>query len=135
MTTPELIQRYFTCLDREDWEQMRTLWDPAGRMRAVGARERVGREEVLRYFSRLFAPWPSHSDTPTRVVIAESVVTVEVRFDGVTPHGKSVSFEAVDVFDIANGVITALSNWYDIDYARRELADVHSPSDSAGDPL
>jgi ketosteroid isomerase-like protein len=117
------VREYFRCLDAEDWEGMRRIWHPAGELRAVGARPRRGRDEVLRYFSRLFAPWPSHRDVPTRIVAAGDVVTAEVRFEGVTPAGRSVTFDAVDVFDLEDGLIRALSNWYDLDYARRMLAE------------
>ena len=121
MTNEAVIARYFACLDAEDWDAMRELWHEDGELRAVGARPRAGRDAVLRYFGRLFAPWPRHTDIPTRVIVAGDVVTAEVRFEGTTPHGDTVAFEAVDVFDLEEGRIRKLSNWYDLDYVRRAL--------------
>ncbi len=119
----QVVAEYFVCLDTENWERMTELWHPDASLRAVGARPRSGRGEVIGYFSRLFRPWPQHRDVPTRIVVADNVVTAEVRFEGITPGGRAVTFEAVDVFDLDDGRIRALSNWYDIDFVRRSLAE------------
>jgi ketosteroid isomerase-like protein len=122
-TMRDVVLRYFQCLDTEDWTQMRELWCDDGRLRAVGARPRDGADAVIGYFSKLFDPWPSHEDKPVRLVVSEPDQTVlaEVVFTGTTPGGRDVRFDAVDVFDFADGCIAKLSNWYDIDFARRSL--------------
>ena len=119
----DVVLRYFHCLDAEDWVHMRALWTSDGRLRAVGARPRDGIDAVIGYFSKLFDPWPSHEDKPVRLVVSEPDQTVlaEVVFTGTTPAGRAVRFDAVDVFDFADGRIAKLSNWYDIDFARRSL--------------
>jgi ketosteroid isomerase-like protein len=118
------VMRYFRCLDTEDWDGMRRIWRPDGTLRAVGARPRDGLDEVIGYFSKLFDPWPEHVDRPTRVLVFEEEGTVlaEVTFTGRTGDGREVSFDAVDVFDLVGGQIQRLSNWYDVDYARRVTA-------------
>lgn len=121
MSAEATIRDYFRCLDEEDWTGMETLWTEDGKLRAVGARPRHGREEVLGFFAKLFTPWREHEDRPTRIVIAGDVVTAEVLFTGTTVDGREVSFEAVDVFDLRAGRIAALSNWYDIALARKAL--------------
>jgi ketosteroid isomerase-like protein len=122
MTTEETIRDYFRCLDEEDWEGMRRLWTDDGALRAVGARPRSGREEVLGFFEKLFDPWREHEDRPVRIVVAGDVVTADVLFLGTTTDGREVSFEAVDVFDLRDGQIAKMSNWYDIALARKALA-------------
>jgi ketosteroid isomerase-like protein len=119
-----VVLRYFRCLDTEDWDGMRRLWRDDGRLRAVGARPRDGVDEVIGYFSKLFTPWPAHEDRPVRLIISEQDQTVlaEVEFTGRTADGRDVRFDAVDVFDFVDGRIAKLSNWYDIDYARRSIA-------------
>jgi ketosteroid isomerase-like protein len=116
--------RYFNCLDTEDWAAMADLWTPDGQLRAVGARPRDDRDGVIEYFSKLFDPWPAHRDHPERLIISEpdETVVAEVTFTGTTPDGRDVRFEAIDVFDFESGRIRKLTNWYDIDYARRSLA-------------
>lgn len=121
MAAEDVVRRYFACLNTEDWEGMAAIWRTDGELRAVGARPRKGRDDVVGYFSKLFTPWAVHRDEPTRIVVAGDVVTAEVLFTGTTPGGHDVSFDAVDVFDILNGQIARMSNWYDIALARREL--------------
>jgi hypothetical protein len=50
------------------------------------------------------------------------VVVAEVTFTGVTADAREISFDAVDVFDLHDGLIRRLTNWYDIAYARSALA-------------
>jgi ketosteroid isomerase-like protein len=118
------VLRYFECLNTEDWIGMREIWHEECSLRAVGARPRDDREEMIGYFSKLFTPWPEHDDRPTRLVVSEhdGTVLAEVTFTGVTPSGQTVVFEAIDVFDLVDGRIKKLTNWYDIDYARKSLA-------------
>lgn len=122
MTNEEVVRRYFACLDSEDWDGMREIWHADGELRAVGARPRSGVEEVIGYFSNVFSPWPTHQDAPTRLIVAGDTITAEVLFTGRAHDGREVSFEAIDLFDLRDGRIARLSNWYDIAYARRVLA-------------
>jgi fatty-acyl-CoA synthase len=117
----DVVLAYFVCLDTEDWERMRTLWHPEAELRAVAARPRNGLDEVIAYFSKLFRPWPRHTDRPTRVLNCGDTFVVEVTFTGTTPDGTDVSFDAVDVFDLEDGLIRRMSNWYDVAYARSVL--------------
>jgi ketosteroid isomerase-like protein len=121
MEAEEILARYFECLNKESWDRMAEIWHEDCHLRAVGARPRRGRDEVVEFFSRLFRPWVKHEDMPTRTIIAGDVATVEVKFTGATHDGRVVAFEAVDVFDIQDGRIRSLSNWYDIDFVRSEL--------------
>jgi ketosteroid isomerase-like protein len=117
-----VVHAYFRCLNTEAWDKLAGLWHEDGELRAVGARPRQGRDEVLAFFHRLFDPWRAHLDEPTRVVVAGDVVVAEVRFTGTTHQGREVGFDAVDVIDLRDGRVCRLTNWYDLDYVRRELA-------------
>jgi ketosteroid isomerase-like protein len=128
MNNHEVVRRYFRCLDEEDWETMGTLWHEDSELMATGARPRRGREEVLGYFSKLFVPWPAHADTPTRMIESGSTIVAEVTFTGRTADGREVSFDAVDIFDCEDGRIRRMTNWYDVAYARRLLAESPSPA-------
>jgi ketosteroid isomerase-like protein len=120
------VRSYFACLDSEDWARMRTLWHADAELRAVGARPRQGVDEVIGYFSNLFTPWPKHEDRPMRLLDSGDTIVVEITFFGTTPDGRDVSFDAVDVFDLRDGRIVKLTNWYDIAYARKVLAEAPS---------
>lgn len=127
----QVVRRYFVCLDTEDWDTMRTLWNSDSEMRAVGARPRRGVDDVIDYFSKLFTPWPRHVDAPTRLIAGQDTIVAEVTFTGTTPEGREVSFDAIDVFDLVDGRIQKLTNWYDIAYARAVLranGSAHAPA-------
>jgi ketosteroid isomerase-like protein len=122
----EQVARYFEYLNGDRWDEMQTLWTEDAELRAVGARPRSGRDDVLGYFRKVFQPWPDHDDTPTRLVVSvpDRTVLAEVVFTGRTQSGREVRFDAIDVFDFAeDGRIRRWSNWYDVDYARRMIAD------------
>jgi ketosteroid isomerase-like protein len=127
-TRPEVmravVMRYFDCLNVEDWEGMADVWADECRLDAVGARPRVDREGVLDYFQKIFEPWPTHRDEPTRVIVSadSQAVVAEVTFAGTTGDGREITFDAVDVFDLDGGRIRSLSSWYDIDRVRRALS-------------
>jgi ketosteroid isomerase-like protein len=123
MTNDEVIARYFHCMDREDWDGMREIWHEDAVMRATGARTREGREQIIDLLSKLFVPWAQHTDAPTRTIPAGDTVTVEITFTGTTHDGRRATFDAVDVFDLRDGRIAKLSNWYDIAYVRKLLAE------------
>lgn len=118
---PAAVRDYFDALNAEDFEALERAWSRAGELRAVGSRPRQGIEEVMAYFRPLFAPWAEHRDQPTRVIGEGDAVVVEVRFTGRTEAGRELIFDAVDVFDLRDGVIARLSTWYDLAWLRRQL--------------
>jgi ketosteroid isomerase-like protein len=128
MTNEQVVRRYFECIDREDWAGLRQLFAPSASLSAVGARSRTGLDEIVDYYERALGPWTHHSDVPTRLIAAGDTFTVEVKFTGETPDGRTVTFDAVDIFDLCDGSIVAFSSWYDTDYARRALTMTERPA-------
>lgn len=119
--TPKAITEYFRCVNAEDWEAFADLWTEDAELVAIGARTRRGRDAVLSYYAKVFDPWAEHHDEPTRILVADAAVTVEVSFRGTTLEGVDVAFDAIDLFDLVDGRIARLSNWYDILAARRAV--------------
>lgn len=119
--TPAVVAAYFESLNAEDFDRLETLWTDDATLRAVGQPSRHGREQVIDYFSPLFRTWMEHVDTPTRVITSGDVAVVEVSFTGTTTSGKRLTFDAVDVFDLSDDRIAALSTWYDLHWLVRQL--------------
>jgi ketosteroid isomerase-like protein len=119
--SPECVRAYFDAINAEDFERLADVWTPTAELRAVGARPRHGREEITAYFRGAFSPWASHLDRPTRVILAEDVVVTEIEFKGVTHDGKELVFDALDVFDLTDGLIARLTTWYDLAWVRSQL--------------
>jgi ketosteroid isomerase-like protein len=119
--TPAPVREYFEALNAEDFPRLERAWAADGELRAVGSRPRRGIEEVMAYFHPLFEPWAEHLDQPTRTIVSGDVVVVEIRFTGRTHGGRELSFDAVDVFDLAGGAIARLTTWYDLAWVRKQL--------------
>ena len=119
--SPACVRAYFEAINAEDFERLAGLWIPAAELRAVGARPRHGREEIISYFRAVFGPWATHVDRPTRAVVADDVVVTEIEFRGVTHDGKELVFDALDVFDLVDGLIARLTTWYDLAWVRSQL--------------
>jgi ketosteroid isomerase-like protein len=117
----EGIEAYFAAINSENWDGLAELWDQDAEWRAVGARPRHGKEDVLTYYPRALALYPEHHDDPTRIIEDGDTIVVEISFTGVTPEGKPVTFEAVDVFDFKDGLIRTFSSWFDMDLLRAQL--------------
>jgi ketosteroid isomerase-like protein len=113
--TPDPVERYFAAVNAEDWAAIRDVFAPDAELRTVGAPTRRGVDEIAAHFPAVLAALPVHHDEPTRVVVAGTVVTVEIRFEGRTAAGAPVAFDAVDVFDLTpdGTAIAKLSTWYD----------------------
>lgn len=118
---PAAVKAFFAALNAEDWPRMEATWGASGELRAVGARPRQGRDDIMTYYHGLFGPWPEHHDQPTRVIAAGDAVVVEVEFTGTTTSGKQIRFDAVDVFDLRDGVIQRMTSWYDLAWVRGQL--------------
>lgn len=121
MSNREALETYFASMNAERWDDFTTVWATDAYLKAVGAREREGVDRIVAFYRGLFAPWSTHVDTPTRVIGHGDTLAVEVVFTGVSRQGRSIEFEAVDVFDFEDGRITRLTNWYDLNHVRRLL--------------
>jgi ketosteroid isomerase-like protein len=118
----EVIASYFQHLNGDEPDLLSALWAPDGKLLPVGARPRVGRDEVRDYYERLFTPWQTHLDSPTRIFSGPPGATVvEVVFTGRAGNGVDVEFDAIDVFDIRDGQIVRLRTLYDLVHVRKSL--------------
>lgn len=118
---PDLIGAYFAAVNAEDWAGMADLWEPGAELTATGTRPRHGREDILAYYSKILVGYAEHEDRPGRRITDGSTVVVEIRFTGRTTDGRLVSFDAIDVFDLAGSRIRKLSTWYDTAAVNRQV--------------
>ncbi|MGD0245198.1 MAG: nuclear transport factor 2 family protein [Streptosporangiaceae bacterium] len=107
------VSAYFDAVNAEDWDALAGLWAPDAELYPAGARPRQGREAIGAFYPRLLAAWAEHTDRPVRRITEADTVVVEISFTGTTHEGRSVAFDAVDVFDLAGPLIRRLSIWYD----------------------
>ncbi len=112
-TPLETVEGYFAALNAEDWDLMASVLHPDIDLVPTGSRPRTGSDACIAFFQKVFERFPVHDDGPTRFICDGNTVVVEIAFTGATPDGLQVAFDAVDVFDVVNGRITRLSQWFD----------------------
>lgn len=120
-SVPEALTTYFDSINNEDWDRLATVWQDDAELIPVGARTRRGKDEIVKFYPKTLAPWKEHLDDPTRVIVAGDTVTAEIHFTGKSADGVEVEFDAVDVFDLVDGRIQRLTNWYDVAAVRALL--------------
>jgi ketosteroid isomerase-like protein len=108
-----VVEAYFAAINADRFADLAPLWHADGELHAVGAPARIGRHAVLGHFPAVLAGYTRHHDLVTRWIEAGDTLVTEIRFSGELADGRPVDFDAVDVFDLADGLITRLSSWYD----------------------
>ena len=109
----ETVRAYFVALNDENWDLMASVLHPELALIPSGSRPRIGADKAIAMFQKIFQRFPVHQDNPTRFICDDNTVVVEITFNGATQDGQEVSFDAVDIFDVENGRITRLSQWFD----------------------
>ena len=128
------IRAYFEGINAERYDQVAALFAPDGALIAPGTPPRRGPAEIEEYFKAALRNYPEHLDDPTRIVVADRTVTVEIRFTGALVSGARIEFDAVDVFDLdGEGRIERLSSWYDSHAVRARLREALA-TEAAGGP-
>ena len=107
------VSAYFEAINAEDWDALAGLWEPDAELYPAGGPPPHGREAIAAYYPRLLAGWAEHTDQPGRRITEASTVVLEIAFTGTTREGRPVTFDALDVFDLAGPRIRRLSIWYD----------------------
>ena len=108
-----VVKDYFTALNDEDWDLMASVLHPELDLIPSGSRPRIGSDKAIAMFQKIFERFPVHQDNPTRFLQASNTVVVEITFNGATQDGQEVAFDAVDIFDVEDGRICRLSQWFD----------------------
>ncbi|WP_419845951.1 nuclear transport factor 2 family protein [Candidatus Poriferisocius sp.] len=108
-----VVKEYFVALNDEDWDLMASVLHPELDLIPSGSRPRIGSDKAIAMFQKIFERFPVHQDNPTRFLEAGNTVVVEITFNGATQDGHEVAFDAVDIFDVDNGRISRLSQWFD----------------------
>ena len=113
MSPLETVKDYFIALNAEDWDLMTSVLHPELDLIPSGSRPRIGSDKAIAMFQKIFERFPVHQDNPTRFICDGNTVVVEITFAGATQDGQEVAFDAVDIFDVEDGRICRLSQWFD----------------------
>jgi ketosteroid isomerase-like protein len=122
------VARLFADLNAERMDSAGDLFSDDATLRAPAVGRVAGRAAILDFFTAAFRPFATHVEVPTRILVSDTTATVEMRFDGTTADGRSLTFDGVDILDFDTaGLITALSSWNDSLAISRQLRAPRSP--------
>ena len=116
-----VVESYFEAVNAADFEMLRRLLHPDIELTACMSRPRRGVEPVLAFFAAVFDRYPEHSDIPTRLICDGCSVVAEIHFEGRSHTGAEIVFDAVDLFDLVDGRIRRLGQWFDSADLQRQL--------------
>ena len=121
LSSRAVVERYFAAVNAGDFDTLRQVLHPDIELTACMSRPRQGVESVVAFFDAVFGRYPEHSDIPTRLICDGDSVVAEIHFEGRSDTGAEIVFEAVDVFDVVDGRIRRLSQWFDSADLQRQL--------------
>ncbi|HWF52863.1 MAG TPA: nuclear transport factor 2 family protein [Solirubrobacteraceae bacterium] len=123
------VHAFLGALDAKRYDEVVGLFTDQADLRAPGIPPLLGREELEGYFRTAMRPYDASHTEATRIIVAGSTVTVEVRFVGTLSSGAPLAFDGVDVFDLDDqGSIVSMSSWYDSHDVRARLRTALQPS-------
>jgi steroid delta-isomerase-like uncharacterized protein len=123
------VRSYFDAIARRDPAAMLEHWSADGVDDIVPLAVLRGHSEIGAFFQELFAAVPDLETTVTRVVAGEHEAAVEWRmtgnfsggpFQGVDAPGKRLDMRGVDLLQVEDGKIIAVTAYYDgMSFARQ----------------
>ena len=131
---------YFEAIARRDASAMAEHWAEDGVHDLVPLRPLRGRGEITAFFSELFAAMPDLETTVTRVVAGEHEAAVEWRmtghftgapFQGIEATGRRIDMRGIDILEIEEGRIAAITAVYDGMAFARQMGLLPSQDSSA----
>lgn len=118
---PEVVRAYFAAVNDRRFDDLAALLTEDAELRPVGSPPRRGREDVAAYYPPLLAGFTSSFDDAHTFHVAGDVVTVEIAFRGETAEGRTVAFDAVDLFRLREGRIASIRILYDVLEVARQV--------------
>jgi ketosteroid isomerase-like protein len=117
----QAVEGYFAAINSDRFADLAAVFAPDVEIHTVGAAPVVGREAALAHFPAVLSGYAEHHDAVTRWIEAENAVVCEIRFTGRRRDGGPIVFDALDVFDVRDGLITNVATWYDTRGLVRQL--------------
>jgi ketosteroid isomerase-like protein len=115
------VEGYFAAINSDAFDDLAAVLAPNVEICTVGSEPVVGRDAALAHFPKVLAGYAEHDDQVTRWIEAADAIVCEIHFEGELADGRAVVFEALDVFDLADGQITKVTTWYDTRLVRKQV--------------
>ena len=115
------VEAYFAAINSDRFADLAAVFATDVEIVTTGAPPVIGREAALAHFPVVLAGYSSHDDAVTRWIEAGDTVVCEIVFSGTLTDGRAVTFDALDVFDTADGWITRVGTWFDTRSVARQI--------------
>lgn len=120
-STTAVVDRYFEQLNANDFDGLAELFAPSAVLQVPLTRDRKGRDDIMDYYRGVLTKYPEHHDEPVRALVEGGVAMVEIAYRSTYEDGRTVAFDAVDVFEVSDGEITRLATYFDSERVARQL--------------
>lgn len=109
-----VARAYFAAINETRLEDLAKLFTEDARLSFPQLDPIQGRKAIRDFYQNVLQFYPERKDVVTRYFINDfGDVAAEIHFQGKTATGRSVIFEAVDLFRVHEGQISELKIFYD----------------------
>ncbi len=109
-----VARAYFSAINETRLEDLAKLFTEDAQLSFPQLDPIQGRKAIRDFYQNVLQFYPERKDVVTRYFISDSGdVAAEIQFQGKTATGRSVIFEAVDLFRVHGGQIPELKIFYD----------------------
>jgi ketosteroid isomerase-like protein len=106
-TVERLIERYNAAWNSQDLDEIASMHSPAIVFHNHTAGEAVEGEEAVReHIARIFSRWPDMAFRARRMYVREDFAACEWTASATASDGRSLEWDGVDLFPIADGLIS-----------------------------
>lgn len=113
MDVEELVLKYVEAINSENWGALRGLLAFDVTIRPAQWRPRVGLEDALGFWPKVYRGLSRHHDTVRELRVGRDFAIADLWFEGETLAGSGLEFSAMDVFEVSGGRIERLTIWLD----------------------
>lgn len=112
-TARRLLVHYFDRVNAGMVEDLLELFAEDAVVTASSGETSQGRSAIGAYYRTTLGRFAEHHDEPRRVHVAATAIIVELHFEGRLHRGPHLSFDALDVFELAAPGIERIDLWAD----------------------
>ncbi|ROS01318.1 ketosteroid isomerase-like protein [Sinobacterium caligoides] len=125
------IDAYYKRVNNDQLESFYTLFADDVVFHGPGGFSSHSKTAMQPFFSQALSGFPHHRDTPQQVMVSGQTIAVLLQFTGTDTSGNAIAFNAVDWFQLDNGVITSLRIFFDLAHFPQSLAAGRCQAESA----
>lgn len=120
------VEGYFAAMNSNSFADLEKVFAPEVEIHTVGTEPVVGRDAAVAHFPNVLAGYAAHEDEVTRWIAGTDdggadAIVCDIAFVGRLADGREVRFDALDVFDVRDGLITRVTTWYDTRLVARQV--------------